>query len=142
MLQQGFHESASREVARTAVKMAISTSRDEERMIRDAGLGKGMKTVAVDFGGDFALSVERVIERAMAAAKKEGLIQSTFREEGAVAGAAHEAICQMMNKAMGLSVGGKIGIARMHDNLAVALFFCVGMMSLDEVCVGLGHRVL
>lgn len=142
MSQEDFHESVSREVARTAVRLAVSTTREEERRIRDAYLEKGVRTVAVDFGGDFLPSIERIIERSVSAAKREGLIESTFREEGAVAGAAHEAICQLMAKATGLSVGGKLGIARKDDNVAVALFFCVGMMSLDEVCLGLGHRVL
>lgn len=142
MSQEAFRESVSREVARTAVRLAISTTREEERHIREACLEKEVRTVAADFGGDFLSSIERIVERAVSAAKREGLIQPTFREEGAVAGAAHEALCQMMSKATGLSVGGKLGIARKDDNVAVALFFCVGMMSLDEVCLGLGHRVL
>lgn len=142
MSQEQFQESVSREVARTAVRLAISTTREEERRIRESFQEKGIRTAAVDFGGDFLPSIERILERAVSAAKREGLIQATFREEGAAAGAAHEAICQIMAKATGLSVGGKMGIARKDDNVAVALFFSVGMMSLDEVCLGLGHRVL
>lgn len=137
-----FSESESRAVARAAVKMAISTSREEERLLKEALRDQAVAVAAADFGGEFSISVEKIIERALSAARKEGLIAHTFREEGAVAGAAHEAVGQLLHKAMGLSVGGKIGIARKDDNIAVALFFCVGMMSLDEVCIGLGHRVL
>ena len=46
-----------------------------------------------------------------------------------------------MNKAMGLNIGGKIGIARQDDHLSVAIFFGIGLLHLDEVAVGLGHRV-
>ncbi len=58
-----------------------------------------------------------------------------------MAGATREALSQIMNKAMGLNIGGKIGIARQDDHLSVAIFFGIGLLHLDEVAVGLGHRV-
>ena len=55
----------------------------------------------------------RIVERAVVAAKREGVIVADeYKEEGSVAGAAHEALTQVMGKALGLNVGGKIGIAR------------------------------
>lgn len=142
MSQAHYSESSSLEIARAAVRMAVTATREEEKELRESLRKQEVYSVAADFGGDFLTSVERVIERALSAAKREGLIQSTFREEGAVAGATHEALSQLMQKAQGLSVGGKIGIARKEDNVAVALFFSIGMTHLDEVCVGMGHRVL
>jgi len=45
-----------------------------------------------------------------------------------------------MPKAIGLNIGGKVGIARAGEHLSVAAFFGVGLLHLDEVAVGLGHR--
>ena len=47
-----------------------------------------------------------------------------------------------MTKAIGLSVGGKIGIARYHDHLSIAVFLGIGLLHLDEVAVGLAHRTI
>ena len=49
---------------------------------------------------------------------------------------------QIMTKAIGLSVGGKIGIARYHDHLSIAVFLGIGLLHLDEVAVGLAHRTI
>jgi hypothetical protein len=45
-----------------------------------------------------------------------------------------------MQKALGLNVGGKIGIARWGEHISVAMFFGVGFLNLNEVVIGLGHR--
>ena len=47
-----------------------------------------------------------------------------------------------MTKAIGLNVGGKIGIARSGNNIAVAIFFGIGLLHLNEVAIGLGHRAI
>ena len=41
-----------------------------------------------------------------------------------------------------MNVGGKLAIARNGDHLAVAVFFGIGLLHLNEVAVGLGHRVV
>jgi len=133
---------ASRQVARAALLMALTDDHAGEQAQRRALAAADIRAAAVDFGGDFAGSVRRVIERAVVAAKREGVIGASHPEEGAVAGAAHEALSQIALKAMGLSVGGKIGIARKHDHIAVAIFFGVGLLHLDEVAVGLAHRAV
>ena len=102
----------------------------------------GIKTVAIDYGGDFITSVTKIIERAVVAAKREGVIEDSHAEEGAVAGATREAVSQITPKAFGLSVGGKIAIARYNDHVSVALFFGVGLLHLNEVAIGLGHRAI
>ncbi len=45
-------------------------------------------------------------------------------------------------KALGLNIGGKVGLARRGDHVAVAVFFGIGLLHLDEVAVGLGHRAI
>lgn len=62
---------------------------------------KDIVGAASDFGGTFVDSMMKMIERAVVAAKREGVISDTHREEGAVAGAAHDAVCQVSEKAMG-----------------------------------------
>jgi len=47
-----------------------------------------------------------------------------------------------MNKAIGLNVGGKIAVARCGEHISVAVFFGIGLLHLNEVAVGVGHRVL
>ncbi|KAF1086481.1 HutP [Sporotomaculum syntrophicum] len=132
----------SREVARAAIKMALTDSREQEKELKLVYLKTGIKTAAVDHGGDFIASVNKIIERSVVAAKREGVIREVHADEGAVAGATREAISQVMTKALGLNVGGKIGIARHQDHISVAVFFGVGMLHLDEVAIGLGHRAV
>ncbi|MBR3764812.1 MAG: HutP family protein [Clostridia bacterium] len=132
----------SRAVARAALSLAMTADREEESAMRRGLSQRSIRGAASDFGGDFVTSVARIIERAVVAAKREGVIADTHQEEGAVAGAARDALTQVSAKALGLSVGGKIGVAREGEHVAVALFFTVGLGRLNEVCVGLGHRAV
>ncbi|WP_066640021.1 HutP family protein [Desulfolucanica intricata] len=132
----------SRQVASIAIQMSLSENREQEKEYKAMFSRLGIKTAAVDYGGEFITSVNKIIERSVVAAKREGVIKDKHAEEGAVAGATREALSQVMPKAVGLNVGGKIGIARFEDHVAVALFFGVGMLHLDEVAVGLGHRAV
>lgn len=131
----------SKVVAIAALKMAMTETREEENNLKNQFAQKTIKTAAVDFGGDYLTSIKKLIERAIVAAKREGVIKETHGEEGAVAGATREALSQIMNKASGLNIGGKLGIAHRGEHLSVAVFFGVGLLHLDEVAVGLGHRV-
>lgn len=132
----------SREVARAALELSMSGSREEEQRLRRAFQLEEIRTAAADFGGDFLAGIMRIVERAVVAAKREQVIGDSHLEEGGVAGAAREAMNQITPKALGMSVGGKIGIARHGEHVAVALFFSIGLGHLDEVCVGLGHRAI
>lgn len=133
----------SKVVATAAIKMALSGSRQEEAQLKkDLWEESNVKAVAVDYGGEFISSVGKIVERAVVAAKREGVIKDTHADEGAVAGAAREAIAQIMPKALGLNVGGKIGIARHNDHVSVAIFMGIGLLHLDEVAIGLGHRAV
>ncbi|MDR1160622.1 MAG: HutP family protein [Syntrophomonadaceae bacterium] len=134
-------EIGSKEVASAAIKMALSVSRQEEIKLKKEFLEvSGIKTVAIDYGGEFINSVGKIIERAVVASKREKVIKDIHSEEGAIAGAAREAVTQIMSKSLGLNIGGKIGIARYEDHVSVALFVGIGLLHLDEVAIGLGHR--
>jgi len=132
----------SKEVVKAAIRMALTNSREEEKSLQKELADKGIKTSAVDYGGEFITSVTRIIERAVVSAKREGVIEESHAEEGAVAGAAREALAQIMDKAMGLNVGGKIAVARSGEHVGVAVFFGIGLLHLNDVAIGIGHRVV
>lgn len=136
-------EIGSKIVATAAIRMALSMSRQDEGVLKKTFLEEfDVKAVAVDYGGEFITSAAKIVERAVVAAKREGVIKDTHADEGAVAGAAREALAQIMPKALGLNVGGKIGIARHGDHISVSIFFGIGLLHLDEVAIGLGHRAV
>ena len=135
-------EYGSKEICKAAVSLALSEGREEEKEMKNYYLEQGIKTVAVDFGSDFNSAVPKIIERAVVAAKREGLIAESHAEEGAVAGAAHEALQMILNKCVGLNLGGKIGIARCAGHISVCLFFAIGLLNLNDVTIGIGHRAV
>ena len=135
-------EKGSRDVAQAAVRMAATSSREEEIQLKHLLQNADIKICAIDFGGDFVSSINKIIERTVFIAKRDKIIDDSHEEEGSVAGAAHEAVIQIMNKAMGMNVGGKISVARCGEHVAVAVFFGIGMLHLNEVAVGLGHRAI
>jgi hypothetical protein len=135
-------EYGSRDIATAAVKIALTADRVEEKHLQAEYAQNNIHTVAVDFGGEFINSVMKIIERAVVSSKREGVINDSHVEEGAVAGATREALSQIMPKALGLNVGGKIGIARYKDHISVCIFFGIGLLHLNEVAIGLGHRVV
>ena len=133
----------SLDVGRAALKMAVTDNRTDEQDLRIQRFQQhGIQSIAIDFGGEFVPSVKKIIERAVVAAQRQGLVPSNHVGEGAVAGAARAALGQISAQAVGLSVGGKIGIARHGEHLCVAIFLGIGVLNLNEVAVGLAHRSL
>lgn len=130
----------SKKIAYAAIKMALSENREEENQLKQEYTEMEIRTAAVDVGGEFISSIKKMVERAIVSAKRENVIKENHADEGAVAGATREAISQIMPKALGLNVGGKIGIARQGDHISVAVFLGVGLLHLDEVAIGLSHR--
>ena len=135
-------EIGSKEVSKAAIRLAMSNNRTEENSFKEQMSKDGILCAAIDFGGEFSNSVTKIIERAVVASKREGVIGEIHAEEGAVAGATHEAITQIINKSIGLNVGGKIGIARCDSHISVCVFFAVGLLNLSDVVIGLGHRAV
>ena len=132
----------SKDIAIAAIRMAITTDRREEKELQQEYQKMGIYTAAVDYGGEFITSVMKIVERAVVSSKREGVITNSHAEEGAVAGATREALSQIMPKAIGLNVGGKIGIARYGDHISVAVFFGIGLLHLTEVAIRMGHRIV
>lgn len=130
----------SLKVAKAAIQVAMTESREEERQWIEKLKKDGIDAVAVDIGGNLIETIHKVIERAVIAAKRTGLIPEEHIYEGAVAGAAREAITQVVHKGIGLNAGGKIGIARSGEHLSCCIFMSVGLLHLNDVAIGLAHR--
>lgn len=133
----------SKVVARAAVHMAISENRETEHQLKEKYAEAGIKTAAIDIGGDFLKSMNKMVEQVIVAARREGLIaENSPREDGSVAGALHDALSQVASKASGMSMGGKIGLARCHEHISVSVFLSIGLLYLDDVALGLAHRLI
>ncbi|MCR4399764.1 MAG: HutP family protein, partial [Syntrophomonadaceae bacterium] len=77
-------EIGSRAVASAAIRIALTASRAEEAELkRRLWEELQIKAVAVDYGGEFIHSVGKIVERAVVAAKREGVIKDTHPDEGA-----------------------------------------------------------
>ena len=135
-------EYGSRDIAKAAIMMALSESREQERQLKAEYKAMEIHTCGVDFGGDFTSLVSTIIERAVVSAKREGLIGEKHAELGAIAGAAREAVSQIAVKSIGYNSGGKIGIARHGQHVAVAVYTCIGLLHLNDVAIGLAHRII
>lgn len=128
------------QIAKASVEVATTLSRSEEEEVIKKLKVNGISTVAVDVGGNLIDSIPKILERALVASKRTGLIQESHVYDGAVVGAAREAIMQVVSKANGLNVGGKIGIARGGEHLSICIFMSIGLLHLNEVVIGLAHR--
>ncbi|MBR2750900.1 MAG: HutP family protein [Clostridiales bacterium] len=133
---------SSKLTASASIRIALTNTREEEGDLKHALKEQNILATAADFGGEFISSVSKIIERCVVAAQREGIIGNNHNEEGALAGAAREAISQITSKAIGLNVGGKIGIARFNDHISVCVYFGIGLLHLNEIAIGLGHRAI
>ncbi|MEQ8153434.1 MAG: HutP family protein [Clostridiaceae bacterium] len=129
------------QVAKLATRMAIS-SREEEAILKKDFEKLGAKVCAVDIGGNITNSISKILERALVASKRCGLIREEHLHEGAVIGACRDAIIEVSARASNQNVGGKIGIATEGEHLSVCIFLSIGLLHLNEVVIGIGHRAL
>ena len=112
-----FRDNKSVDICRIALKMSISSREEEKRLIKEYA-EKKIKVAAVDVGGAIPSARFKFIESTLLAAKRNGIIQDIN----------------------GLSVGGKIGIARNGEHLGVAIFLSVGILQFNEVICAVAHR--
>lgn len=132
----------SKDIARAAIMMATSSNREEENNLKIDYKRKKIKTAAVDIGGDIIKSIAKILESTMVASKRNNIVKDSHVYDGAIMGATREALTQIMDKAAGFNVGGKIGIARYQEHLSICIFLNIGMFSLDDVVIGLAHRAI
>ena len=130
------------DVAKAAIRLAITDSRQAEEKLIKALLEKGVHGAAVDIGGNVVDTVHTIIERVIIASRKTNVTRETHVQDGAIAGAAREALIQVLQKSTGLNGGGKIAVCRCQEHLSVCVFMSIGLLHLNEVVIGLGHRSL
>ena len=135
-------EIKSIDVARAALSVSLTRDKGEETSTKMSFRRSGIMTASFSITGDFMSSIQKWIEQTLAIAKNEGIICGSFVDSGSIVGAAREALAQVMPKAFGVNVGGKIGIAYCNENLAVAVYLGIGLLNLHDVAVGLGHRAV
>lgn len=133
--------SSSMEVAKIATQMAIC-SREEEDRLKEEYNKTDLLVTAVNIGGNINESSSKILERALVAAKRSGVIRDEHLHEGGVIGATRDALMQIRERASGQNVGGKVGIARKGQHMSVCIFLSVGLLHLDEVVIGIGHRAV
>lgn len=131
----------SLEVAKIATRMAISTREEEEKLKIDLKK-EGFLVTAVNIGGNINESTSKILERALVASKRNDVIREEHLHEGGIIGATRDALMQIWDRASGQNVGGKIGIARKGEHLSVCIFLSIGLLHLDEVVIGIGHRAV
>lgn len=131
----------STKVAKVATRMAIS-SREEEDILKLEYKKSDYLVTAVNIGGNINESIHKILERALVASKRNNLIREEHIHEGAIIGATRDALMQVQNRASGQNVGGKIGIARKGEHISVCIFLSIGLLHLDEVVIGIGHRAI
>ena len=127
-------EYQSGDVGRAALRMALSETRVEESILREE-LAKLEIRAFLDI-------LPKIYESAIVAAQRQHVISDTHVGDGSVLGAVESAIEQIKLKSLGMNVGGKIGVARWHEHLCVAVYVGVGVLRFNEVAVGMAHRVL
>lgn len=135
-------EYQSGDVGRAALRMALSETRTDENNLKEELAESEIRAVAVNFGGKFLEVLPKIYESAIVAAQRQHVISDTHVGDGSVLGAVESAIDQIKLKAVGMNVGGKIGIARWKEHLCVAVYVGVGVLRFNEVAVGMAHRVL
>ncbi len=134
-----FKDNKSVDVCRIALKMAISSREEEKNHVQEYKL-RGIKVAAVDVGGSMPGARFKFMESALFTAKRNKIIQDEHVHDGAVIGAVREAMSQIETNINGLSVGGKIGIARDGEHIGVAIFLSVGILQFNEVITSVAHR--
>ena len=132
----------SSDIGRAALRMALTENRKEEYALRDELKEQDIQAVAVNVGGRFLDILPKIYESAIVAAQRQKVISDTHVGDGSVLGAVESAIDQVKIKALGMNVGGKLGIARWKEHLCVAIYIGVGVLHFNEVAVGMAHRAL
>ena len=62
------------EIGRAALRIALTSSRVEETKVKERLAEHGIRSTAVDFGGEFIPSIVKIVERAVVAAQRQGLV--------------------------------------------------------------------
>ena len=59
------------EIGRAALRIAVTENRTEEQRVKEQLAASGIRSTAVDFGGEFMPSIVKIVERAVVAAQRQ-----------------------------------------------------------------------
>lgn len=93
------------ETGRLALEVALTRTREDERILINKLNKNGILSVAVDFGGDFVKTIPKILESIVVGARRQHVIVEDYIEEAAVLGASRSALEQLKIKGIGCSVG-------------------------------------
>ena len=130
------------EIGRAALRIAVTENRTEEQRIKEQLAAKGIRSTAVDFGGEFMPSVVKNCGARRCCGAASGHCYGNPCWRGRCCRSCPRCFGAACDEGGRLNVGGKIGIARSGEHLCVAIYMAVGVLNLDELCVALGHRSL
>lgn len=89
------------EIGRAALKIAVTGSRSEEQRIKQELAEQGIRSTAVDFGGEFIPSIVKIVERAVVAAQRQGLVSDTHVGAGiSPTPLSHSEVVEAMDKSI------------------------------------------
>ena len=74
-------------IGRAALRLAITESREAEQELRKQLHEQGIRSVAVDFGGQFVPSIPTIIEHAVVAAPRQRPLAEQYNGASAAIGA-------------------------------------------------------
>lgn len=77
-----YKEFQSADVARAAIRMALSENRSDENELREKLAKSGIRAVAVNFGGKFLDIIPKIYESAIVAAQRQHVISDTHVGDG------------------------------------------------------------
>ena len=77
-----YKEYQSADVARAAIRMAVTETRAEENALKDELIKEGIRSVAVNFGGKFLDILPKIFESAIVAAQRQHVISDTHVGDG------------------------------------------------------------
>jgi hypothetical protein len=136
----------SKDVARAAILMALTGEREEENRLQEELATRNVRAAAADYGGEFLPAIQRIVERAVVAAKREGVIKPIHAD------LCLSALDQLINDnhAVGhiafacLYIAGKQGGAQQAFAEAVLLCFKdqVGVLADPQLQIGVGHLII
>lgn len=133
----------SRAVARAAIQLAMTATREEETELKASLTEKDIVGAASDFGGTFVDSMMKMIERAVVAAKREGVISDTHREEGSSCWGQRTTRCaKSARKRWAFPSAAKSAspapVSMWRSRCSLPWAWCIS----TEVVVGMGHRAI
>ena len=125
--------------AAAAVQMALTPTREEEYNLKKLAV-EGIRATAVDYGGEQAALFKKWW-KGRNRRPPERVVQNEFHAEGSVAGATRMPWLRLCQRPS-VQISAARSASPATVNTWPWAFFTIGLLYLDEVAIGLGHRAI